>query len=122
MLKAAASIPFIIKTQTTATPHPAPSQALASADVLLVAAGAGFSADCGLPVYDSIAADPLYASAGITYSDLCSPLMMVEHPDLFFGFWGLCCNMYRAAPLHAGYDFEPFPLCIFVTLCPDTRC
>ncbi len=71
--------------------------------MLLIAAGAGFSADSGLPVYDSIAKDPLYASAGITYSDLCEPLMMVENPELFFGFWGSCCNTYRSAPLHAGY-------------------
>jgi NAD-dependent SIR2 family protein deacetylase len=71
--------------------------------VLLIAAGAGFSADCGLPVYDSIAEDPLYAAAGVTYGDLCNPLMMVERPELFFGFWGTCCNMYRAAPLHTGY-------------------
>ena len=78
-------------------------QALASADVLLIAAGAGFSADSGLPVYDSIAADPSYAAMGITYSDLCSPLLMAEKPELFYGFWGTCSNLYRAAPLHAGY-------------------
>jgi NAD-dependent SIR2 family protein deacetylase len=71
--------------------------------VLLIAAGAGFSADSGLPVYDSIAADPIYASAGVTYSDLCDPLMMVENPELFFGFWGMCCNTYRSAALHSGY-------------------
>jgi hypothetical protein len=79
------------------------AQALASADVLLIAAGAGFSADSGLPVYDSIAADACYASMGITYSDLCNPLMMVEQPELFYGFWGMCCNMYKCAPLHEGY-------------------
>jgi len=78
-------------------------QALASADVLLIAAGAGFSADSGLPVYDSIAVDQTYASLGVTYSDLCSPQMMAEQPDLFYGFWGMCCNMYGSAPLHAGY-------------------
>ena len=60
--------------------HPS-LQALASADVLLIAAGAGFSADSGLPVYDSIAADTSYSSIGVTYSDLCSPLMMVECPE-----------------------------------------
>ena len=87
-----------------ALPNFAYSQALASADVLLVAAGAGFSADSGLPVYDSIAADESYASMGIAYSDLCNPLMMVERPELFFGFWGECCNLYKAAPLHAGYS------------------
>ena len=79
------------------------AQALASADVLLIAAGAGFSADSGLPVYDSIAVDACYASMGITYSDLCHPLMMVEQPELFYGFWGMCCNMYKCAPLHEGY-------------------
>jgi NAD-dependent SIR2 family protein deacetylase len=87
-----------------ALPNFVDSQALASTDVLLVAAGAGFSADSGLPVYDSIASDALYASMGIAYSDLCNPLMMVERPELFFGFWGECCNLYKAAPLHAGYS------------------
>ncbi len=71
--------------------------------MLLIAAGAGFSADSGLPVYDSIAADQTYASLGVSYSDLCSPQMMAEQPDVFYGFWGTCCNMYRSAPLHAGY-------------------
>ena len=88
-------------------PHFASTQALASADVLLIAAGAGFSADSGLPVYDSIAVDQTYASLGVTYSDLCSPQMMAEQPDLFYGFWGTCCNMYATPPfLH--YVFVTF--------------
>ena len=80
-----------------------PSQAIAAADVLLIAAGAGFSADSGLPVYDSIAADACYAAMGVTYSDLCNPLLMAENPELFYGFWGTCGNQYQSAPLHAGY-------------------
>ena len=79
---------------SSAFSHIVPTQAFAFADVLLIAAGAGFSADSGLPVYDSIADDARYASTGITYSDLCNPLMMIEQPELFYGFWASCCNMY----------------------------
>jgi hypothetical protein len=79
---------------SSAFSHFVPTQAFAFADVLLIAAGAGFSADSGLPVYDSIADDARYASTGITYSDLCNPLMMIEQPELFYGFWASCCNMY----------------------------
>ncbi len=94
---------------SSAFSHFVPAQAFAFADVLLIAAGAGFSADSGLPVYDSIADDARYASAGITYSDLCNPLMMIEQPELFYGFWASCCNMY--APLGKTSNIRTFYAC-----------
>ncbi|DAZ94839.1 TPA: hypothetical protein N0F65_012528 [Lagenidium giganteum] len=76
---------------------------IARADFLLVAAGAGFSADSGLPVYNDIANVAAYQEQGLEYQDLCDPYWLEEDPELFLGFWGGCLNMYRDATHHDGY-------------------
>jgi len=77
---------------------------LEKADVLLLCAGAGFSADSGLAVYGDIAAIEAYAHAGLQYHDLCRPNVLHEDPEVFWGFWGQCFNDYRGTAPHAGYE------------------
>ena len=77
--------------------------ALIEADVLLVAAGAGMSADSGLAVYKDIASVPAWRKAGLTYSDLCDPCWLDDDPEIFYGFWGSCMNTYMETDPHEGY-------------------
>jgi NAD-dependent SIR2 family protein deacetylase len=76
---------------------------------LLVACGAGFSADSGLPVYADVANIPTYKELDLKYHDLARPSTMLdgEHQsdaELFFGFWGGCTNLYRETLSHEGYS------------------
>ena len=80
------------------------AQAIKQADYLIIAAGAGFSADSGLPVYADVANHPAYKELGLTYADLCSTLTAVENPPLFYGFWGDCLRRYRETACHEGYN------------------
>jgi len=75
---------------------------------VLLATGAGFSADSGLAVvqitlqshpthshiiqYKDIANVPAYQNAGLDYADICVPDWLHHHPQLFYGFWGGCFN------------------------------
>lgn len=72
-------------------------------DVLLIAAGAGFSADSGLPVYKDIANVDAYERLGIDYQDLCDPGWLRDDPEMGLGFWGECFNLYRNTLPHHGY-------------------
>jgi hypothetical protein len=78
----------------------AAARAINEADFVLVCAGAGFSEDSRLPVYDEIASN-LYK--GYEYSDLCRPELMVSDPSLFYGFWGHCFNLSCKTMPHVGY-------------------
>jgi hypothetical protein len=79
------------------------AELLMNADYVLIAAGAGFSADSGLPVYKDIANVDAYKRLGLTYADLCTPDWLQRDPDLFFGFWGSCFNDYMDTSPHKGY-------------------
>ena len=83
---------------------------IAEADFILIATGAGFSADSGLAVYKDIADIPAYHEQHLDYHDLCQPHWLaqgdesnvsevggkqISGPDLFYGFWGSCFNDYR---------------------------
>ena len=81
----------------------AAAAAIASASHLLIAAGAGFSADSGLPVYADIAAVPEYAARGLTYQELCTTQLLVSDPAAAYGFWRSCAAQYRSATPHEGY-------------------
>lgn len=83
--------------------------AIFRADYILVAAGAGFSADSGLPVYNDIARIPVYKEMGVTYQDLCTTGWVqaphsIDDLEIFYGFWGDCFNMYRSTKPHKGYQ------------------
>ena len=77
--------------------------AIAQADVMLLATGAGWSADSGLAVYKDIADVPAYHDRGLTYHDICEPHWLDKEPALFHGFWGSCFNDYRGTTPHDGY-------------------
>lgn len=79
------------------------ARAVAECDFLLIATGAGFSADSGLPTYSQIAEEMVYNQQGIDYSDLCRIECLKNNPDLFYGFWGTCFNLYQEIAPHAGY-------------------
>ncbi|KAL4154691.1 hypothetical protein PRNP1_006807 [Phytophthora ramorum] len=82
----------------------AAAEKLATADFLLVATGAGFSADSSLPVYADIAKVAAYEQMDVEYQDLCDPFMLEQDEEVFYGFWGSCTNSYRDAKHHAGYE------------------
>jgi len=82
----------------------AAADAILRATHIIVAAGAGMSADSGLPVYDAIAEVSAYKEASVSYADLCKPSLLSENPGLGLGFWGGCFNMYRETEPHAGYS------------------
>ncbi|CAK4505475.1 unnamed protein product [Aphanomyces euteiches] len=82
----------------------AAAEKIARADYLLVATGAGFSADSGLPVYMDIATVDAYKKMGVEYHDLCDPCWIQDDLAVFYGFWGDCFNMYRDVTPHAGYE------------------
>ena len=83
--------------------HARAALALLDADYILVCAGAGFSADSGLPVYKDIADLPAYHRRNLEYSDLCTPGWCQREPEVFFGFWGSCYNSYFSTEPHEGY-------------------
>jgi NAD-dependent SIR2 family protein deacetylase len=61
--------------------------AIQQADVLLLATGAGWSADSGLAVYKDIANIQAYNERKLTYHDICEPHWLEKEPALFYGFW-----------------------------------
>lgn len=83
------------------------AKSIKEADFLLIATGAGFSADSGLPTYADVAKNPIYERLGIEYGDLCRLQCLRENPKLFYGFWGTCFNLYQRQPQftpHEGYQ------------------
>lgn len=80
------------------------AELLLNADYVLIAAGAGFSADSGLPVYKDIANVEAYKRMKVTYADLCTPDWLQRDPEVFFGFWGSCYNDYMETDPHQGYQ------------------
>ena len=79
------------------------ASAINHADVLLLATGAGWSADSGLAVYKDVADVQAYRDRGLTYRDICHPDYLLDDPELFYGFWGGCFNDYRNTQEHEGY-------------------
>ena len=79
------------------------AKAIDEADVLLLATGAGWSADSGLSVYKDIAKIKAYHDKNLDYADICNPKWIEEDPALFYGFWGGCFNDYRDTEPHDGY-------------------
>ena len=77
--------------------------ALLEADVLLISAGAGMSADSGLAVYKDIDKVTAWRKMGVTYADLCDPCWIADDPEIFYGFWGSCLNNYMDTEPHEGY-------------------
>ena len=79
------------------------ARAIQQADILLVATGAGWSADSGLAIYRDVADVAAYHERDLTYRDICQPHFLDSEPALFYGFWGGCYNDYRNTAPHEGY-------------------
>src|SRR5947209_3431050 len=83
------------------------ARAVASADALLIAAGAGMSVDSGLPDFRGVQgfwrAYPPYEQLGLGFSSLANPRWFTADPALAWGFYGHRLNLYRAARPHDGF-------------------
>ena len=76
---------------------------LAEADYVLVTAGAGLSADSGLPVLAALSAHPALQAAGLSYDQVVSANTLARDPAFFFGFYAAAAASYAAATPHEGY-------------------
>jgi NAD-dependent SIR2 family protein deacetylase len=97
------------------------AEAVASAEALLIAAGAGMGVDSGLPDFRGPEgfwkAYPPFR--GRRFSDLSTPHWFLTDPALAWGFFGHRLNLYRVAMPHRGFDIlrrwgESKPLGTFV--------
>jgi NAD-dependent SIR2 family protein deacetylase len=81
--------------------------AIAGADALLVAAGAGMGVDSGLPDFRGPEgfwnAYPAYREMGLDFRQLANPQWFEKDPALAWGFYGHRLNLYRATLPHAGF-------------------
>lgn len=77
---------------------------IAQADILLVATGAGFSADSGLAVYQDLSKEPFFKEKNLSYSDVCSQQTLDENPNIFYKFFFDMINQYKETNPHKGYE------------------
>lgn len=83
------------------------AEALAEADALVIAAGAGMGVDSGLPDFRGKQgfwnAYPPYAALKLDFYELANPRWFRDNPALAWGFYGHRLDLYRAARPHAGF-------------------
>ena len=72
---------------------------IANSTVLIFCAGAGWSADSGLPTYSEV----VDGAGRRTYRSLCTPQLIERDRTRFNGFWFDCANKYADAEPHNGY-------------------
>src|SRR5437899_3318499 len=84
------------------------AEALASADALLIAAGAGMGVDSGLPDFRGDRgfwrAYPPYEKLGLNFVALANPRWFTTDPALAWGFYGHRMNLYRSTSPHHGFQ------------------
>ena len=84
------------------------AEAIASAEALLVGAGAGMGVDSGLPDFRGDRgfwqAYPPMAKLGIRFVEMADPRWFADDPALAWGFYGHRLNLYRATKPHAGFE------------------
>src|SRR6516165_8175092 len=82
--------------------------AIATADALLIGAGAGMGVDSGLPDFrgkDGFwRAYPPYERLGLDFVALANPRWFAEDPELAWGFYGHRMSLYRRTNPHEGFD------------------
>jgi NAD-dependent SIR2 family protein deacetylase len=82
--------------------------AIATADALLVTAGAGMGVDSGLPDFRGNEgfwnAYPAYASRGLSFAELANPAWFARDPHFAWGFYGHRLALYRATKPHRGFQ------------------
>ncbi len=83
------------------------AEALAAADAVLVATGAGMGVDSGLPDFRGEQgfwrAYPPMKKLGLSFYDLADPRWFRDDPTLAWGFYGHRLNLYRATRPHRGF-------------------
>jgi NAD-dependent SIR2 family protein deacetylase len=83
------------------------ARAVASADALLIGAGAGMGVDSGLPDFRGDQgfwrAYPPYQKLGLRFTTLANPQWFVRDPALAWGFYGHRLHLYRSTQAHGGF-------------------
>lgn len=84
------------------------ADAIASADALLITAGAGMGVDSGLPDFRGNEgfwrAYPPFKRLGLSFVELANPSWFERDPELAWGFYGHRLNLYRQTKPHAGFE------------------
>jgi NAD-dependent SIR2 family protein deacetylase len=83
------------------------AEVIASADALLIGAGAGMGVDSGLPDFRGDQgfwrAYPVYEKLGLDFASMANPRWFHADPALAWGFYGHRLELYRATTPHAGF-------------------
>jgi len=83
------------------------AEAVASADAVLIGAGAGMGVDSGLPDFRGDQgfwkAYPPYAELGLRFVEMANPRWFRDDPALAWGFYGHRMNLYRETRPHDGF-------------------
>jgi NAD-dependent SIR2 family protein deacetylase len=82
--------------------------AIATADALVIGAGAGMGVDSGLPDFRGKngfwQAYPPYQRLGLDFVALANPRWFIEDPTLAWGFYGHRMRLYRQTTPHEGFS------------------
>eukprot|EP00929_Paragymnodinium_shiwhaense_P007933 TRINITY_DN111854_c0_g1_i1.p1 TRINITY_DN111854_c0_g1~~TRINITY_DN111854_c0_g1_i1.p1 ORF type:complete len:414 (-),score=24.80 TRINITY_DN111854_c0_g1_i1:153-1274(-) len=101
----AVEVPRGIMSEVAAKTFQAAAQAVRNADFLLLASGAGLSADSGLATFATLTAKMgAQLGEGVTYDHAAGSDTMARDPGLFYAFWLACHRNYQTTEPHAGYD------------------
>ena len=83
------------------------AELIATADALVIGAGAGMGVDSGLPDFRGPQgfwrAYPPYERLGLNFVDLANPQWFVDDPELAWGFYGHRMELYRRTEPHEGF-------------------
>jgi NAD-dependent SIR2 family protein deacetylase len=83
------------------------AEAIASAEALLICAGAGMGVDSGLPDFRGSRgfwnSYPPYEKRGLDFYSLANPEWFTTDPELAWGFYGHRLNLYRRTMPHPGF-------------------
>jgi NAD-dependent SIR2 family protein deacetylase len=83
------------------------AELIATADALVIGAGAGMGVDSGLPDFRGPQgfwrAYPPYERLGLSFVDLANPQWFVDDPELAWGFYGHRLELYRRTEPHEGF-------------------
>ena len=83
------------------------AHALASAEALVITAGAGMGVDSGLPDFRGSQgfwrAYPAYEKLGLSFSSMANPRWFATDPAFAWGFYGHRLELYRRTVPHAGF-------------------
>lgn len=83
------------------------AEAIASADALVVTAGAGMGVDSGLPDFRGSQgfwrAYPVYEQLGLSFASMANPRWFATDPAFAWGFYGHRLELYRRCVPHAGF-------------------